>query len=72
MMKLRRNIPVSPKEHLRFKWPFAAMDINSVVDVKEQTEWRRAQRYAHQYAHKKKWKMHTQWMGNFGRIRRLS
>lgn len=71
-LKVKNNVPVAKEEKERQQWPFKDMLVGSVVDVPVEAEWRSAQRYAHQFAAKNGWKMQTNWMGKFGRIRRVS
>lgn len=67
-MKIKKNIALVP---VRKKWPFINMKIGDTVEIKIKKAWPQASKYAHVVATKKKWQMHTVWLGKFGHIQRV-
>lgn len=75
MLKVKNNVPLSPEEKAKQKWPFHEMKVGNSVDILDKKMWLRAQRTAHSLAKKQKtpWEFQTVWMEKekIGRIRRV-
>lgn len=73
-MKVRNNVPLSPSEKPRQRWPFATMKVGGVVDVNDKELWPNASKYAHMIGSRNGWVIRARWLKkeNFGRIRRIS
>lgn len=73
MLKVKNNVPLSPEEKAKQKWPFHEMKVGNTVDIEDDDLWLRAQRTVHSLAKKKKWKFQTTWLKeqDIGRIRRV-